>query len=230
MAAANTDKFMKAAKNWTGSIGAGGVSDAITTTIPLISSIGLPTDTAIEITIDRVDANGTATPTKMEVIKGVISGNNIINGVRGVEGTAQAHAAGAVVEIMLTADMWNNFIDAMVAEHGQSGIHKGPVVQSYNPAGGATSTLDLALGNRHKITMPAGNITIELSNETVGQVFMVEITQDSVGSRTVTWFDTIRWTDGIVPVLTTTANKKDTFGFIVDSAGNYIGYIMGQNI
>lgn len=78
--------------------------------------------------------------------------------------------------------------------------------------------------------MPAGNITIALSNASVGQVFIVRITQDSGGSRTVTWFTTIKWAGGNAPTLTTTANKADTFGFIVTSAGNYDGYIVGQNI
>ena len=131
---------------------------------------------------------------------------------------------------MLTADMWNNFANAMIAEHGQSGIHKGPVVNSYSPISGGTATIDLSLGNRNKVNFPAGNITIALLNETVGQVFMLELKQDAVGGRTVTWFNTIKWTDGIAPVLSAGANKIDTFGFVVDSAGNYIGYIMGQNI
>ena len=78
--------------------------------------------------------------------------------------------------------------------------------------------------------MPAGNITIALSSEVVGQIFMIEILQDSVGGRTVTWFTTIKWAGGVAPTLTTTANKKDTFGFRVTSASNYDGYVMGQNI
>jgi hypothetical protein len=124
MAAANTDKFIKGARRWSGQIGASGVADGSVTTIPLVSTTNLPTDTAVEITIDRVDANGNTTPTKEEVVRGVVSGLNIINAVRGVEGTAQAHSAGAVVEVRLTADQWNRQIDALTSEHDQSGIHK----------------------------------------------------------------------------------------------------------
>lgn len=50
------------------------------------------------------------------------------------------------------------------------------------------------------------------------------------GSRTVTWFNTIKWTDGTTPTLSTGANKIDSFGFICKSAGNYQGYIIGQNL
>lgn len=103
-------------------------------------------------------------------------------------------------------------------------------VATYSPAGGGTATLDLSAANRHVITMPAGNITIALSNETVNQPFLIEIIQDSVGSRTVTWFSTIRWVGGANPTLTTTANKKDTLGIIVTSSGNYDGYVVGQNL
>lgn len=102
--------------------------------------------------------------------------------------------------------------------------------ETYTPAGAGTATLDLSKSNRHVITMPAGNITIALSNTKVGQKFIVEIIQDSVGSRTVTWFSTIKWAGGSAPTLTTTANKKDTVGFVVTSVGNYDGYVIGQNV
>jgi len=102
--------------------------------------------------------------------------------------------------------------------------------QTYSPTAAGTATLDLSLGNDHEITMPAGNIVIALSNETVGEKFTVSILQDSGGSRTVTWFTTIRWVGGVVPTLTTTASKRDYFGFKVTAAGAYDGFIIGQNI
>ena len=290
MAASATDKFIKAAKDFTTAVGAGGVADASVTTVPLVSVTGLPTDTAVQITIDRVDANGTSTPSKKEVITGVVSSTNLIDCVRGVEGTAQAHAAGAVVEVMLTAAQWNSMIDAMIAGHGQTGEHgeaavsvpthdatdkttpvdadeipivdseasnilkkltwanlketlfntptiTKPVlnssvqgVQTYTPNAGGTATLNLALANVNVITMPAGNITIALSNATVGQIFTIDITQDSVGSRTVTWFSTIRWAGGSAPILTTTLAKRDSFIFKCTGANTYDGYIIGVNI
>lgn len=123
MAAANTDKLRKGARKWVGQIGAGGVSDASVTTIPLSSATGLPTDTAIDIVIDRVSSDGTLTPSLEETITGVVSGDNIVNAVRGEEGTAQAHSAGAVVEVLLTNNMWGDMVDAFLVEHGQDGTH-----------------------------------------------------------------------------------------------------------
>lgn len=75
------------------------------------------------LTIDRVDSNGTATPNKREVVKGLLSGSNLINSTRGVEGTAQAHNAGAVIEVLFTAAQWEDLYAGLVAEHEADGTH-----------------------------------------------------------------------------------------------------------
>jgi hypothetical protein len=103
-------------------------------------------------------------------------------------------------------------------------------VQTYSPAGAGTATLDLSLANRNKITMPAGNITIAVSNAAVGQIFTVDITQDGGGSRTVTWFTTIRGAGGTAPTLTTTGSKRDSFIFVCTGSNLYDGYVIGFNI
>jgi hypothetical protein len=102
--------------------------------------------------------------------------------------------------------------------------------ETYTPAAAGTATLDLALGNEHRITMPAGNITIAISNATNGQKFIISILQDGTGSRTVTWFTTIRWAGGSAPTLTTTASKRDIFGFIVTGTGTYDGCVVMENV
>jgi hypothetical protein len=103
-------------------------------------------------------------------------------------------------------------------------------VEAYTPAAAGTSTLDLAKSNVHAIAMPAGNITIALTHVKVGQSFIVRILQDGVGSRTVTWFETIKWAGGAAPALTITASKADVFGFICTSADNYDGFVVGQDL
>jgi len=103
--------IQKGARRFTTQIGAAGVPDAITTTVPLVSVTGLPTDTQIELILNRVDSGGNLTPAKEEVVRGTVSGTNLINCTRGVEGTAQAHAAGEVVNSLLTASMWNEQAD-----------------------------------------------------------------------------------------------------------------------
>lgn len=123
MPAAATDKFKKLSKRWVGQIGAGGVSDGVTGTIPLSSVTNLPTDTAVVAVIDRVDANGTATSNLEETVIGIVSGSNLTNCVRGAEGSAQAHNAGAVVEILVTAKGWNDLVDGLLVNHTQLGFH-----------------------------------------------------------------------------------------------------------
>lgn len=103
-------------------------------------------------------------------------------------------------------------------------------IQTYTPTAAGTATLDLSKGNIHHITMPAGNITIALSNGTAGQCFIVRILQDATGSRTVTWFTTIKWAGGSAPTLTTTASKADTMGFEITGSSTYDGFVVGQNI
>lgn len=136
--AANTDKFKRLARKWVGSIGAGGVADGTVTTIPLSSSSGLPTDTAVVATIDRVDANGVATPSLEESVVGVVSGDNLVTCTRGVEGTAQAHSAGAVVEILFTNKVWGDLIDGILAEHSQAGAHTTDTISEKTADAGVT--------------------------------------------------------------------------------------------
>lgn len=94
---------------------------------------------------------------------------------------------------------------------------------------GATITFDKNSGDFHRVVL-GGNRTLALSNMSAGDKIVIDLVQDGTGTRTVTWFTTIKWTGWTVPTLTTTINKIDTFGFICTSAGNYQGYVIGQNL
>ena len=94
---------------------------------------------------------------------------------------------------------------------------------------GATVTFDLNEANVHTVTL-GGNRTLAISNETAGQCFIIKLIQDGTGSRTVTWFSTIKWAGGTAPTLTTTADKADTFGFLCTGTDTYDGFVIGQNI
>lgn len=94
---------------------------------------------------------------------------------------------------------------------------------------GATVTFDLANGPKQLVVL-GGNRTLALSNVLSGHTFMIKLTQDATGSRTVTWFSTISWPAGVTPTLTTTANKSDVFGFIQTGTDTYDGFIVGQNL
>lgn len=140
MAASASDKFKKLSRRWVGQIGSGGVTDDTTQTVPLSSTTNLPSDTAVVVVIDRVDANGTSTPSLEETVIGVVSGSNLANCIRGAEGTAQAHNAGAVVEVLVTAKGINDLIDGLLVEHDQDGTHNNITASSINLNSSTTIT------------------------------------------------------------------------------------------
>ncbi len=94
---------------------------------------------------------------------------------------------------------------------------------------GTTVTFNLATSNTHTVTL-TGNPTLALSNVNVGQCFMINLVQDATGGRVVTFFSTIKWPNGTTPTLSSGAGKTDVFGFQCVSSGNYLGYIIGQNL
>jgi hypothetical protein len=228
MPAEITDNFLKVAQNKGWQLGSGGIPDASVTSFALVSALDLPTDTAVLLTIDRVDVNKKSTPSKMERILGIIDGNNVVDCVRGMAGTAQQHSPGAVVEILVDAVYINRMIAGILLDRDQLG-RRILITDTYTPVGAGTTTLDLASGRIHRVTMPAATQTLAISDAAVGQAFMVEII-NTTGQGALTWFSTIKWADGAVPALTGVNGKKDTFGFICTGAGTYDGYVIGQNI
>lgn len=116
MAAANTDKFKKAKRRFSTTVDVSGFAQGATT-LNLTTTTGLDTDTAITLVVDP----GLATE---EVITGVVSGSDVINCVRGKEGTTdQAHIAGATVAMYFTETHWDDLIDGVLVEHKQDGTH-----------------------------------------------------------------------------------------------------------
>jgi hypothetical protein len=96
-------------------------------------------------------------------------------------------------------------------------------------ADGATVTFDCKLSDKHIVTL-GGNRTLALSNDQVGQTFLVILKQDGTGSRLVTWFGGISWPGGTVPTLTTAAGKQDVFSFLKVGSGAYLGFASGLNL
>jgi len=98
-------------------------------TITPNSVSGLPTDTEITLTFDRVDSGGTSLGTKVERVIGTVSGANFVTRTspasgRGADSTTdQAHTS-PVVEMIWNAKDWNDLIDGLLIEHQQSGKHK----------------------------------------------------------------------------------------------------------
>lgn len=139
-----------------------GISTGTGETITLESVSGLPTDTEITLTFDRVDANGTETPTKMERITGTISGSTLTSYTRGTDGsTEQAHSAGAVIEYIFNSQDLNDMVDGFLAEHSQAGAHTVDTISEKTAAAGVTvDGIKLKDGNSIANTGTADHIAI----------------------------------------------------------------------
>jgi len=118
-----SDYFKKAKSLFSTTLSVG-ISTGTSETISLASVVGLPTDTQITLTLDRVDADGTSTPSKTERITGNISGSTLITYTRGMDdSTEQAHSAGCVIEYIWNAKDLNDIVDGILIEHAQTGAH-----------------------------------------------------------------------------------------------------------
>jgi hypothetical protein len=138
VAAANTDKLKKSYSFLSKSLN-GGINDSVLT-LALNNTTNVPTDTAVDCIIDRVDANGNLTPSAREIITGVVSGSNLISLVRGRMGTtAQSHSSGAVVEFVVSAQAHNDMVDWGLVEHNQAGTHAAITATSLSATGAVSA-------------------------------------------------------------------------------------------
>lgn len=129
--------------------------------------------------------------------------------------------------VIESSDVNDNFDNAVHISDTQKILNKIPVLPVVSDNSGA---FDLDSSNWFVRTLDGSNGTLSLSNEDTNQVFIVELAQDGTGSRTVSWWSGISWAGGTAPTLTTTASKRDVFGFRVTGAGTYLGFVVGINI
>jgi len=87
-------------------------------------------------------------------------------------------------------------------------------------------TVSLANGTVQNLTL-TGNATITMPTAVAGKSFIIILSQDGTGSRTVTW-STVSWPSATAPTITTTASKKDIYSFFSDGT-NWYGTTIGQN-
>lgn len=84
---------------------------------------------------------------------------------------------------------------------------------------GATITPDFSLSNNYSVTL-AGNRTLAFpTNVVAGQSGIIAVTQDSIGSRTLTFAAGYVFSLGTAPSLTTTANAVDYLSYFVETTG-----------
>lgn len=120
-----SDLFRKGKSNFATTL-VTGIGTGTGDTITLNSATGLPTDTEIVLTFNRITSGGVVNSTAvMERILGTISGATLITYTRGWDGTTeQAHAGGTVVEYIPNAADMNDQVDGILVGHNQDGTHK----------------------------------------------------------------------------------------------------------
>jgi hypothetical protein len=97
----------------------------------------------------------------------------------------------------------------------------------YDLSYSATPTIDGDNGPKQRITL-SGNATFSFDNIPDARVFMLRVTQDGVGGRTVSWDAgvTITWLTPTTDV-NSTASATTVYGFMETGTDTYDGYLMG---
>ena len=115
---------------------------------------------------------------------------------------------------------------ALSAPSGGVTVTSGQLVAAeYNAGNSATAlTIDWNNSNEQRLVL-TGNATLTLSNPVAGGRYLLVISQDATGSRTITWPAAVKWTGGTAPTLTTTASGMDicTFRYTEAGGGVYAG-------
>lgn len=93
-------------------------------------------------------------------------------------------------------------------------------------------TVDLSQGTVFPITLTQNITSFQLQNIPTGvNSFLMLLTQDGTGGKTVTWTftgKTIRWSGGI-PTITSTANATDIYSFMSVDGDTWYGSVAGKN-
>lgn len=131
--------------------------------------------------------------------------------------------------VISSTDMNTNFNNTVHMTDLQKIYNKIPVMPLGVTTDAATITFDLSANSVWAVSL-GGNRTLALTNVSLYQPFMIKLVQDATGSRTVTWWSTIRWPGGVAPTLTTTSYRSDYFGFIYIGSGVYDAFIVGQGL
>lgn len=92
----------------------------------------------------------------------------------------------------------------------------------------ATIIVDCSLGQNFQVTI-AGDRTFSFINYQIGQPIYLDIKQDSTGGRVWTLPADVHWPYDVVPPLTTTPNKIDSFIFRCYATNKLRGYVGGQS-
>lgn len=102
---------------------------------------------------------------------------------------------------------------------------------SANPSSN-TVTLDLSLSDTFTVLADQDITTVTITGwpaTGTGRGFMLIVTQDGTGNRTITWPGAVKWAGGAAATLSTAGNARDRFAFFSEDGGATIdGITIGK--
>jgi hypothetical protein len=191
-----------------------------------VTSVGLSAPSIFTVTNSPVTTSGTLTlsysGTALPVANGgtnatsasITAFNNITGySASGATGTTSTNLVFSTSPAITTATMTNptvtNYVETLYSANTSTAI-----------------TVDLANGTVQNLTL-TGNATITMPTAVAGKSFIIILSQDATGSRTVTW-STVSWPGATAPTVTSTASKKDIYSFFSNGT-SWFGTTIGQN-
>lgn len=92
---------------------------------------------------------------------------------------------------------------------------------TYSLTDGTNISWDLSVAQVAKVTLGGNRTLSNPTNMVDGGTYIVRVTQDGTGSRTLAYGNAYKWPSGIAPTLTTTASALDVLTFISDGTYMY---------
>ena len=96
---------------------------------------------------------------------------------------------------------------------------RGITIETSTATATGTTTIDWRLSTVVDFTFTTSNEVFSFSNAQADGFFVLKLTQDGVGSRTVTWPASVKWPGGTAPTLSTAAGATDIVRF--EKVGTY---------
>jgi hypothetical protein len=115
---------------------------------------------------------------------------------------------------------------AILSVRGRARIDSSYSLPIANDVGAATTpvNVNVAFSNYNTLTLNSSK-TVSFINAMIGQRFILRVTQGS--GFNITW-SSVKWTDGLSPVLSPNPGQIDVFGFLCTAVNQFDGFIIGQ--
>jgi hypothetical protein len=129
--------------------------------------------------------------------------------------------------------IWVNDEDVAYSWDGAAWVLANAINKLVTANSGSSYAVDFTVGNIFRITLTANCnlIFTQLPVDNKGGEFKLVLAQDASGGHIVTWPTSAKWSGGIAPTLTNTANSVDILTFTtIDGGTNWFGRVDGLDV